>query len=127
MEWITKQNNGYAKKTDDVTISAIKDGKEISVIFRNEVDKKITRTGYIVIGIDTEHDRIYFRESVEHEGYLISRRSHSKARKVNGRTRLVNRALTEVLKGYKTDYKLNLDYQRQMAYISLERQNNELD
>lgn len=120
MEWITKQHNGYAKKTDDVTISTIKDG-EISIIFRNEVDKKITRTGYMVIGIDTEHDRIYFRESDEHEGYLISRHSHSKARKVNGRTRLVNRALTEALKGYKTDYKLNLDYQRQMAYIKLER------
>lgn len=126
MEWITKQRNEYAKKTDDVTISTIKDG-EISIIFRNGVDKKITRTGYIVIGIDTEHDRIYFRESLEHEGYLISRRSHSKARKVNGRTRLVNRALTEALKGYKTDYRLNLDYLRQVAYIQLERQNNELD
>lgn len=124
MEWITKQHNGHAKKTDDVTISTIKDG-EISIIFRNEVDKKITRTGYMVIGIDTEHDRIYFRESVEHEGYLISRRSHSKARKVNGRTRLVNRTLTEALKGYKTDYRLNLDYRRQMAYIELERQNDE--
>ena len=120
MEWITKQHNGYAKKNDDVTISTTKDGK-ISIIFRNEVEKKITRTGYIAIGIDTEHDRIYFRESVAHEGYLISRHSHSKARKVSGRTRLVNRALTEALKGYKTDYKLNLDYQRQMAYIELER------
>jgi hypothetical protein len=120
MEWITKQHNGYAKKNDDVTISTIKDG-EISIIFRNEVEKKITRTGYIVIGIDTEHGQIYFRESNEHEGYLISRRSHSKARKVTGRMRLVNRALVEVLKGYKTDYKLNLDYLRQMAYIKLER------
>ena len=120
MEWITKQHNGYAKKNDDVTISTIKDG-EISIIFRNEVEKKITRTGYMAIGIDMEHDRIYFRESVEREGYLISRHSHSKARKVSGRTRLVNRALAEALKGYKTDYKLNLDYRRQMAYIELER------
>ena len=120
MEWITKQHNGCAKKNDDVTISTIKDG-EISIIFRNEVEKKITRTGYMAIGIDMEHDRIYFRESVEREGYLISRHSHSKARKVSGRTRLVNRALAEALKGYKTDYKLNLDYRRQMAYIELER------
>lgn len=67
INWVTKQKliDGDAMA---VTFTIHSDGS-MQFYFRNNCTKKITKTNYIMFGVDTERCRIYFQSGTSVNGY----------------------------------------------------------
>lgn len=111
MDFITKRKNtAYT----DVSISVV--GKKritVNITIRNDVEDKISRTGYMSVAI--VKDRLYFREDDESLGFKLSKSSKSS---VN--TQIYNDSLIEWAKTHEGDYRLEYDKVEKLYYVNAE-------
>lgn len=110
--FITKKNN---TSKADVSISLYgKKKMATSIILRNNVDRSISKTSFLVVAVSG--DRLYFREATEEEGYKISCTSS----KTSKTTSIVDDALNEFALTHAGDYPLQYDKTLKLFYVDTE-------
>lgn len=113
LTFITKTTNRNSKQ--DISLSLIGKKKlSTSITFRNNVQRSITKTGYLVVAISGE--RLYFRESEPECGYKVSN-SDSKS---SVHTSITNEGLNDFSLTHAGDYPLQFDRELKLFYIDTE-------
>jgi hypothetical protein len=107
IKWITKQSNNKA----DVTIKLGNDKRRrksrVVIIFRNDVWKKITDSGYLKMGVDG--NRIYFVQGLMSNGYKVTTIGNCNNRYIQ--------LYTDLLNEFEGDYTLKRDAKTNLIYI----------
>lgn len=110
LNFITKQKNCTRSK-EDVSISLTGKKKlSTSIILRNNADRKLTKSGYVVVAIDK--DRLYFKESHQNEGYKLSTKAMTTSTFAINSEELNDFALT-----HSGDFPLLYDKENKLYYI----------
>ena len=115
MEWISKNHVAAIKEDVSIKIHA-KDGEARVIAFtlRNEVWKSITKTDYLRVAIDKEHDRLYFGECGSKEGFKICKHGGDNNRYFNICS---NRTLLSWAFDHVGDYQLQYDQGKNLFYV----------
>ena len=102
------------KSGEDISISLVgKKETAVNVIFRNNTDRTISKTGYVAFAIDG--DLLYFKEETEELGYKMSRNDT-----VNKTTQIRNTEIIDYAITHSGDYKLLYDRELKLFYINAE-------
>ena len=113
IKWIEKSRNN-SKSNADVTIKTTrrhKDSDELQMCmtFRNDCEKKITKTGFVMVGYDDE--RMYFVQAIDGEsGFKFTGKT---SKNKNKYLKIVNDDLIKFV----GDYPLLKDVKSGMYYI----------
>lgn len=100
---------------EDVSLTLVgKEKNATSIIFRNNIDRNISKTGYVTVAICGE--RLYFKEEESCIGYKIAN-SNSKSSKF---TKIRNEELNEFTLNHSGDYRMQYDKELNLYYIDTE-------
>lgn len=115
LDFVSKQK-GYTRSRKDVTITLIKTNNRdaVSFVFRNGADKKISKSGHIVVAV--EGDRMYFKGESERVGYKLVRIGDCD----NIYCKISNEVLCNFAILHEGDYFLEFDPNYSLWYINCE-------
>ena len=112
LKFITKKK---CTSNADVSISLV--GKKelaTSIILRNNADRSISKTDYLVVAISGE--KLYFKEAIAELGYKMSCHSSKMTKAVS----IKDDELNDFALTHSGDYKLQFDREKNLFYIDTE-------
>ena len=110
LNFIVKRNKGSDK---DISITTTGE-KTVYIVFRNNSDRRISRTGFITVAIFGE--RLYFKGTDKFLGYKI----RSQKSKSTVCTSITNGDLYKWAVNHSGDYSLMLDKENKLYYVDTE-------
>lgn len=112
LNFITK---GKTTSKEDISISLVgKKETAVCIIFRNNVERSISKTDYVTVAVSGE--RLYFKGETEEVGFKMSKRANESTAK----TTIKNEALIKFVTTHSGDYKLQYDRELNFFYVDTE-------
>lgn len=121
IEWFSKKKCYGERTSEDIVLSIAKGGispngkvrpERVVVHFHNKSAERITKTGFVVFGI--EGDWLYFREAESGEGFKITTSSHNSS---IGTSQCQDPHFAEWARNRRSGYSLHKDAVDGMYYI----------